>query len=168
MRMNRLEGALDQIAAARRYTISLLDGIEPGDWFWMPDGNVTHLAWQVGHLAIAEYRLALVQVRGPRDDDARFFPPDYLRLFGRGSIPASDPAQYPPPEDIRQTLDRVHEQALAEARDYRDADLDLPMHFQHRICKTRYEALIWCSQHEFLHAGQIGLLRRLRGAAPVW
>jgi uncharacterized damage-inducible protein DinB len=33
--------------------------------------------------------------------------------------------------------------------------------------ETKREAIRWSIQHEFLHAGQIGLLRRLLGAAPL-
>jgi hypothetical protein len=32
---------------------------------------------------------------------------------------------------------------------------------------TKFGGLLFCSHHEMLHAGQIGLLRRLIGKAPV-
>jgi hypothetical protein len=64
--MSRLQLAIEQIAFARNYTIRLLDQTEAADWFRQPPGGITHIAWQVGHLAIAQYRLALERIRGPQ------------------------------------------------------------------------------------------------------
>jgi hypothetical protein len=38
----------------------------------------------------------------------------------------------------------------------------------HPFAKTKLLALLWCANHEMLHAGQIGLLRRLLGCPPMW
>jgi uncharacterized damage-inducible protein DinB len=46
--------------------------------------------------------------------------------------------------------------------------LDEPVLTPHSLVKTKFEALLWCAQHEGVHAGQIGLLRRLLGYPPVW
>jgi uncharacterized damage-inducible protein DinB len=35
------------------------------------------------------------------------------------------------------------------------------------FAKTKLTALFWCSHHEMLHAGQIGLLRRQLGHPPL-
>jgi hypothetical protein len=68
--MSRVTTALTNIVFARKYTLRFLDALPDADWFRMPPGGVTHVAWQVGHLAFAEYRLALERIRGPRPDDA--------------------------------------------------------------------------------------------------
>ena len=47
-----LQLALQQIEFARAYTLATLVGIEEADWFAMPAGCPTHLAWQIGHLAM--------------------------------------------------------------------------------------------------------------------
>jgi hypothetical protein len=163
-----VEQALEQIAVARRYTTHLLDGIDPADWFRMPAGGVTHVAWQVGHLAFAQYRLALERVRGVRPDDSALLPEQYLRLFARDSVPEADPAKYPGPAEIREVFDRVHERVLRDLRGFPESDLSTPLPVPHRVAKTKGEALLWCSHHEMLHAGQIGLLRRLMGHRPQW
>ena len=79
-----------------------------------------------------------------------------------------DPAKNPPVAEIRAVFDRVHERLLAELPGFPDADLDGPILVPHRLCKTKIECVWWCSAHEMLHAGQIGLLRRLFGHAPMW
>jgi uncharacterized damage-inducible protein DinB len=36
------------------------------------------------------------------------------------------------------------------------------------LAQTKRASLLWCAQHELVHAGQIGLLRRLLGYPPLW
>jgi hypothetical protein len=165
----RLHDALDAIRFARTYSTGLIDSFAPADWFAMPAGGVTHLAWQVGHLAMAQYRLVLERVRGLRPGDDELMPPDFLALFLRDSVPDPDPARYPNPATIRAVFDRVHGRVLADMADWPDADLDSPPAMTaHKLCKTKLECLRWCSAHEMLHAGQIGLLRRLLGKPALW
>jgi hypothetical protein len=46
--------------------------------------------------------------------------------------------------------------------------LDKPVLKPHPLVKTKLWALLWCAQHEAVHAGQIGLLRRQLGYLPLW
>lgn len=164
--MGRLESLIEQMEFARGYTLQILAGVDPADWFRMP-GGVTHVAWQVGHLAFAEYRLVLERVCGLAPEDAGL-PPGFLEPFGRGSVPTPDPSRYPTAEAIRQTLDAVRGRTLAEVGRLAESDLDLPVRSDHKFARTRGRALAWCGQHELLHAGQVALLRRMLGAPPVW
>lgn len=165
--MSRLAQDLEQIRVARSYTVELLENIDPVDWFRQPAEGVTHVAWQVGHLAVAQFRLALERLRGPRPEDAELLPKDYLTLFGKGSTPDPDPGKYPATGDIRRVFDRVHEQVLSEAGELTEAALDEPTDQPHPRFNTKHGALVWCAMHEMLHAGQLGLLRRLLGEAPL-
>jgi hypothetical protein len=166
--MSRLKLALDQITLTRSYTLRLLDQVPPADWFRQPKGGVTHIAWQVGHLAIAEYWLTLQLVRGRAPEDAALIPDGFAARFGRESIPDPDPSRYPSPDELRAILDRVHQQTLREGPTLPEADLDQPARKAHPYFSTKLGALLWCAQHEMVHAGQIGLVRRLLGHAPLW
>jgi hypothetical protein len=170
MNQGRLQLAIEQIAFARNYTLRLLDHTDPADWFRQPPGGVTHIAWQVGHLAMAEYRLALERVRGARAEDGALISQGFLDLFGRLSVARVDPepSNYPAVAEIRAVLDRVHRQALKELTTLDEAELDMPVLKPHPLAKTKLWSLLWCCQHEAVHAGQIGLLRRLLGQPPVW
>jgi len=163
--MSRLQTATDQIRFARKYTLRLLNATKEEDWFTMP--GMTHVAWQVGHLAMAQYRMVFERVRGMRPEDARLVSGDFLKLFLRDSVPAGA-AAYPSAAEIRAVFDRVHEQAMLELAALDEGELDRPILTPHALVKTKFEALLWCGQHEFVHAGQIGLLRRLLGYEPVW
>ncbi len=166
--MSRLQQALDQIVFARRYSVQMIDSIPVSEWFRLPPAGVSHIAWQVGHLAMAQYRLTLERVRGRRPEDATLISDAFLKLFGRDSVPAADPACYPSPEEIRQVFDNVHQQMLQEAPLLSEAELDQPVLTPHSLVKTKLWAFLWCSHHEMIHVGQIGLLRRQLGQRPLW
>ena|SRR6516162_1282572 len=51
--VSRLQLAVEQILFARNYTIRLLDQTPVTEWFRQPPDGVSHIAWQVGHLAFA-------------------------------------------------------------------------------------------------------------------
>jgi hypothetical protein len=166
--MSRLQLAIEQISFARDYTVRLLEQTSPADWFRQPPGGVTHIAWQVGHLAMAEYRLALERTRGQRPQDAELISDTFLRLFGRESVPDPDPARYPGRAEILAVFDRVHQQTLRELPSLPESELDAAPVKSHSLAKTKLWSLLWCAQHEMTHAGQIGLVRRLLGYKPLW
>jgi len=162
--MSELNAAISQIRQARRYTEDLLANLPDDHWFAEPPGGVTHVAWQVGHLAVCEYALALKRVRGVRADDEQLVSADDFRLYGKGSEPVFDADAYPPVSQIRELLQRVHQQTLDELQSLDEATAEEPTSEPpHPMFKTKLGALVWCAQHEFLHAGQIGLLRRQLG-----
>jgi hypothetical protein len=166
--MSELRMAIGQIVFARRYTLRLLDSFPQAEWFRMPAEGVTHVAWQVGHLAMAQYRLALERLRGVKPGDDDLISPEFFKMFGGQSRPDADSTRYPRAEEIRSVFDRVHEQVLRELPNHPEEDLALPPLKSHTLAKTKGESLLWCAHHEMLHAGQIGLLRRLLGYAPLW
>ena len=163
----RLDLACQQIAFARRYTLELLEDVEDSDWFRQPNEGVTHLAWQVGHLAMAEYALTMIRVRGKEPEDEEIIPANFFRRFQKGTTPTPDADQYPTPQEIRQILERVHRQALKELAGYRDEDLDVKLPEPHAVFDTKLGSVFFCSVHELIHGGQIGLLRRLLGKKPL-
>ena len=163
----RLDLALKQIEFARGYTLTLLADIGDQEWFQMPAGATTHLAWQVGHIAMAEYGLGLFRQRGRQPADLQLMTSTFRKQFSRGTTPEPDPAKNPPICEIRATFDRVHEQVLLELPTFTSASLDEPCEMPYAGYPTKLGALLLSSHHELLHAGQIGMLRRLLGKAPV-
>jgi len=162
-----LEFAIGQIEFARGYTLSVLNEIDEGLWFTMPPGCPTHVAWQVGHLAMAEYGLCLYRLRGRQEVDLTLMTSGFRKLFSRGTTPEADAGKYPPPAEIRATLDRVHAQVLKEAAGFSEAQLAEPVDMPYAVHANKLGGLLFCSHHEMLHAGQLGLLRRLLGKSPI-
>jgi hypothetical protein len=163
----RLEIAIRQIEFARQYTLQMIEDLGDDDWFRPVGEDLTHVAWQIGHLAVAEYGLGLFRMRGRQDGDADLLPSRFRKLFGKGSIPDPDPARQPGPAEIRRVLAAVHQQVLAELPGYSDSQLDEPCEEPYALYPTKMGALYFCSAHEMMHAGQIGLLRRLLGKSPI-
>jgi hypothetical protein len=167
MDADNLQLAIRQIEFARGYTLSLLDGLTDDEWFRRPAEAVTHVAWQIGHLAMAEYGLCLFRIRGRRPEDLDLMSSKFRKQFSRGSQPTSETANNPTPAELRSVLDRVHQQALGELAACTEQQLSEPIDEPYAVTPTKLGALFFCSHHEMLHAGQIGLLRRLLGKAPV-
>src|SRR5262245_51576771 len=162
-----LELALKQIDFARSYMLGVLAEIDQADWFVMPPGCPTHVAWQIGHLAMAEYGLCLFRQRGRQPIDMELMSSGFRKLFSRGSVPEAESSKYPPPAEIRETLERVHAQVLKEAAGFTTEQLKEPVDMPYAVEATKLGALLFCPHHEMLHAGQLGLLRRLLGKTPI-
>ena len=179
----RLETAIRRIEFVRNYTMTLLEDLEPDDWFWMPGGSktggsetggsetgnfTTHIAWQVGHIAMSEYGLTLFQQRGRnREVDAKLMSSKFRKLFMRGTDPSQDIENHPSPDEILSVLDKVHQQMRTEIVTYDGDSLDQELGPPTSSYATRYGALLFAGDHEMIHAGQIGMLRRLMGKAPL-
>ncbi|MCH2124835.1 MAG: DinB family protein [Pirellulaceae bacterium] len=162
-----LEIAIQQIIYARQYTQSLLAGIEDSLWFQMPAGSPTHLAWQVGHLAMAQYGLCLFRQRGRQEVDTQLMSSQFRKRFSKGSTPESDPDRYPTLSEIRDVFQVIYDQSMKELGEYQDSDLETPIDEPYAVIPTKLGALYFCASHEMLHAGQIGLIRRLLGVEPL-
>ena len=163
---SRIDIALEQIRSARSYTLTLLEGLTDDQWFWMPDSMPTHIAWQVGHIAIAQYGLTLFRQRGRHTDDANLMTSPVRKLFMKGATPKQRD-DYPTVDEIVALMERVSAQMEKEVPTFDDAEMDDPVDPPYAAFPTRYGSLLFAAHHEMLHAGQIGLLRRLMGLEPV-
>lgn len=162
-----LHHALSQIRFAREYTLTLLDEIQPDEWFRQPQQGVSHLAWQVGHLAMAQYGLCLFRIRGRAEIDMELMSSSFRKKFSKGTTPDPDPASNPSPDEILGVFSRVFEQTLLELPNTPASVLNEAVEMPWAVSPTKLGGLFFCSHHEMLHAGQIGLLRRLLGKSPV-
>jgi hypothetical protein len=111
--------------------------------------------------------LTLFRQRGRQDVDSELMSGKFRKLFMRGTEPKPDREAYPTPAEIRKVLERVHEQMRVEIVGFDGDCLDEPVDAPHSAFATRYGALLFAGDHEMLHAGQIGLLRRVMGKSPL-
>jgi hypothetical protein len=158
---------LGQMRFAREYMSALLADVPDEEWFRMPAGVPTHLAWQVGHLAMAEYGLCLYRVRGRVSEDTELMPGTFRKAFMRGSTVEADAGRYPAPGEIRDTLARVRAQVEKEAPGYTQEMLAAAIEMPYSVFPNKFGGMLFCPQHEMIHAGQIGVLRRALGRAPI-
>jgi hypothetical protein len=158
--------AVERMRCARENTQRLMGDFVPDEWFWHPAEFVTHLAWQVGHLAFAQYCHCFWWIGGRHAEHESLMPQKFVELFEMGSVPVADATNYPPIDEIQRVFDAVYKRAIREVAQYSDEQLDIPID-PSRPERTKLAGLYWNVEHEFLHAGQIGLLRRLMGKPPI-
>lgn len=163
MSRTQLQAAVERLAMARRRVKEFTDDLTPDQWFWRPAEFTTHVAWQVGHVAVSEYNLCLRRLRGRTKEDETLIPDAFIEHFKLGSQPLAGAENYPPIAEIQRVLDAVHAQTLKELATLSDEELDVPVEQPHPVFKTKLGAVDYAPSHEMVHAGQIALLRRLMG-----
>ena len=162
-----LELAIQQITFAQTYTLGLLEDIDDADWLTVPEGASTHVAWQVAHLAMARYGLCLFRQRGRADVDRDLLPRGFVKQYGKGSTPDAAPENNLSPSEIREIYEKVSQHALTEMEGFSETELNEAVDMPYAVYPTKLGCLLFCSHHEMIHAGQIGILRRLLGKEPV-
>ena len=162
-----LATAVGQMRFVREGTTTpMLEGLTDEDWLAMPAGP-TNIAWQVAHIAVAQYGLCLFRIRGRAEADTELMPGPFRKMYGRGSVPSSDPAANAPIAVIRRTFDAVYEQAMKELPATDPATLAEPMDRPYAVYPNRLGCLLMAPVHEAIHAGQLGLIRRALGRDPL-
>lgn len=167
MGRERLDLAVAQIKFARDYTKQLLEDVTEDEWFQRVDGCPTHLAWQVGHLAMAQYGLTLARIRGREPEDRELISKQFYACFKKGSDPLAEGAEFPSISEIRDTMERINATSMEELVKHTDDSLSESLPAPTAVFDTKLGSVLFCSFHEMLHAGQIGLLRRMLGKSPV-
>ena len=152
--------ALGQIDFARRYTLELLDATPKDVWFEIPNGLPTHVAWQVGHLAVSQYGLLMFRIRGRRPEDLELIPGAFRKGYGRGSKPKADAGSQPSPDELIERLNRVYELARNELAEMEPSVLMETVEMPYAVYPIKLGAILFCPMHEQIHSGQIGMLRR--------
>lgn len=156
----------DRLIAARNWTNSLLADVDESRWFNPPAEGLGHVAWQVGHLASSQIILVHMRCFGKQYADCA--PNEFQKLFGRGSTPVADSKAYPPIRAIRSFFDRTQAECLAMIATLPASELDKPAGVEpHPMFTHKAGAIGMAAMHEAFHAGQIALIRRLQGKAPL-
>ena len=145
----------------------LIESVPKELWYVRPAGAASHVAWQVGHLAVSQYGLMLFRQRGRTPGDLELMPGWLRKQFGRGTVPAASAAEMPTPQELLDKLSNIHQQALEEVRGLSPTVLAGPIDMPYAVYPVKLGALLFAPVHESLHAGQIGMLRRLHGLEPL-
>jgi len=162
-----LESAIAQIQFARNYTLELLNGTPKEDWFIIPDGLPTNLAWQVGHLAVSQYGLLMFRIRGRDTADLELIPGRFRKAYSRQSVPSDSSDKQPTALELLERLEEVHRRALSEITSASVETLMEPVDMPYAAYPIKLGAVLFCPLHEQIHAGQIGLIRRALGHDPI-
>ena len=154
-----------QILKVREMTEAMLQAFqEPAQWTHQVHPCANHALWFAGHMGLTDNFFVTLA-----DPTAGKEMPGFREKFGPGSTPTSDPADYPPVEEV-----------LGYMRDRRAALLAaLDAMSETDLAKSTPEGTpdMWpdyasvfemCSWHEALHAGQMSVARRALGSDPLF
>ena len=61
----------------------------------------------------------------------------------------------------------MHHHSLAALASYDEADLEESLPEPYAVFSNKLGSILFCPAHEMMHAGQIGLIRRLLGKSPI-
>ncbi len=159
----RLKALLE---TARKTSEDMLASFKtPQEWTHQVHPSANHAMWFAGHMASADN--FFVGMIAP--DRATTLPPGYKEMFGMGSKPSPNPADYPPPEEVQRLMRDRRQAFLAALDSLSEADLTKPLpKGAPEFIKDHagvFEMAIW---HEGLHTGQISVARRSLGNAPLF
>ncbi len=161
------DAVLGQVDFARKYTLGLLENVPEELWPIVPTGGCSHIAWQVGHLAVSQYGLMLFRQRGRAEGDLELMPGWLRKRFGRGSVPPTDAGEIPSKTALLECLETIHIASMAALPTFSAEQLMEPTEMPYAVHPIKLGALLFCPLHESIHIGQIGILRRLHGLSPV-
>lgn len=154
-----------QMELTRDWTLKLLADVTGADWTYQPAPGLAHILWTCGHLAVSQNVLIHVRCLGNSIVDDAFaahFP------MG-GPIKSALEHDYPDPKRVLETMAEIHATTLAAVRGMSEALLAQPCGGKdgapHPHYTDKLGAVTHCFRHEAYHAGQVGLIRRLRGKA---
>ena len=117
---------------------------------------------------MAQYGLTLFRQRGRESIDSELMSGKFRKKFMKGTTPTASREDYPTRDEIITVLNAVNEQMLVELPQFdSDAHLNEVIDEPNAGFGNKFGALMFACDHEMLHAGQIGLLRRLMGKSPL-
>ncbi len=158
---NRL---LAQLKHARQLTEALFASFtKPSDWTHQVHPKANHALWVAGHMGTVDnFFISLLDKSQVRSL------PGYDKLFGMGSIPTSDPADYPNPDEVLAYMRERRETLLEIMSGISDEGMEASTgdgapDFIPDVAAV-FETAIW---HEGMHAGQVTVARRGLGHDPL-
>lgn len=155
----------EQLDGTREWTLKLVADLADDDWSFQPAPGLAHALWLCGHLAASQDVLIHTRCLG-----RPLLPADFTRHFPIGGpVASTHEHEYPPVGEVLRVMAETHAATLRAVRGMSDALLAEPCAGKdgasHPHYTTKLGAVTHCGRHEAFHAGQIAMIRRLRGKA---
>ncbi len=156
-----------QLLNAFEYTDKVVDelfaGIPDDKYLYQPCPGGNHALWTLGHLAtVTQYFLA--NLAGHDNGLAE----KYREMFFAKSVPSPDASSYPPLEVIRDYYKTSRAAFRSWVESLTDAQLTAPPPEKFsKFAPTLGNVLMRLLWHEGMHYGQLTVIRKSLGLAPV-
>ena len=158
------DAILYSLKMADQATQRSLATIEDATLTFPTENGGCHPLWVVGHLAFVE-GLTQEMLGGGANPVAH-----WAEIFGPGTVPTADAAQYPAPAQVRDKYAQLRKRNLQRLEAMTEADLDKPTPWQPEGLEEHFatfgKALLTIALHQMSHRGQITDAIRAAGRAP--
>ena len=161
--------AFSSLNLARRLTTAFLDDFgSKSDWLKQSHPGTNHALWITGHLALADNFFA--SKFRPEVDHK---PEGWEDLFWFGSEVTAESQRYPDPTEVRLYFDGRREMLLSVLKELSLAELNQPAppaEARSPIAGAPNigQAFFFIAYHEGMHSGQLSVIRRGLGYAPLY
>ncbi len=153
-----------QLKHARGFSEGLLKAFKtPEQWTHQVHENANHALWFAGHMGTVDnFMISLI-------DPAKCVEKDgYNEKFGMGSQPTSNPADYPPVDEVLDFMRERRIALMALLDSLNEADFTKPTPESAPDFLPDYGSVFQiCAWHEGLHSGQVTVARRALGNEPI-
>lgn len=160
--MNIKDLIIKEMKRSSSWTRYLLKEFDRENEFTIPDGIKANVNWQIGHILLSRHFHSVVCVFGKQEELMEKIPfREYAGYYAMGSQPIDHKDKKPNIDKMIDDLRMVDETAikLIEAMDESEFDQD-PLR-THPVAKTKLESLMWSSQHQMWHNGQLAMIKNL-------
>ena len=151
-----LQAAADTLIRTRKRMANMLKDLTPEQWFAQPEGFANNIAWNVGHLVLAQQGLCYRRTNVPAPLGAEAMQA-MQPLYGGGTSPA-DWSENPDTEELLRLIVELPMQLTADIAAGKFDNYVKPEPIEGRFPppETVLHALIFNIYHEGMHAGAIG------------
>lgn len=156
--------AVAQLRSGRDVSRAFLATLDDRQFFARVHGIGNHAAWIVGHIAFIDDAM-LSAATG----SASRLPAHFEKLFGTGSSISDQPADYPSRVELTATFEDTRRRLLDWVGSLHERTIFTPMPENYRNFIADYSKVSTAvAQHEFMHLGQITVIRASLGMKPVF
>ncbi|HET6251232.1 MAG TPA: DinB family protein [Tepidisphaeraceae bacterium] len=158
--MNQFDLAADVLARNLEMTKMYLEDMSEAEMFARPCGDANHVAWQFGHLAVAETNM----LKSVKPQAAAALPAGFAEKFTKETARLDDPKAFPSKAEIVGAYIKAREASIAWAKTLTPADMDKPTDERMRnFAPTVGHVVSMMPLHTMMHIGQLQVLRRKLG-----
>jgi hypothetical protein len=145
-------------ALLRRYA----EDLTPQEYLFRATPKANCVAWIIGHLILSDRRvLGLI---GATDLPA--LPDGFEKRFARDET-APGASDFGDVKILMPLFDQHRTRLIAAAKSASPEQLEKPLEKAHPLFKNVWEQVNFMAQHSTMHAGQITMIRRVLGRAPL-
>ncbi len=152
----------DQILLVKDKTDKLISDFSTENWLEIPAVLNSNLNWQIGHIILANYLHGIASISGMNKKFSQAVNvPDYIKFYGPKSQPSDFLSEKPSTAELMVVYELTFSIIFKTIENIALTDLENDTAIPNPSVKTRYEALLWMSQHQSWHNGQIAILKRV-------